>query len=297
MIYLIIAILGAAVGILTVKLILLKNEIRKATARLPRLGDRTLSVDSVDKDLSGLISEINNMYEKTLEIRNNASVNEKTLRNSISMVTHDMKTPLTSVIGYLQLSLKSEGEEAKKNIEIALERAVYLNTLVNDFFEVSLIDSEKYSSEPEEFNICELICEEIFALAPSFDKRGIVPQFGNAEENIRINTDKKMLKRIIQNLLSNCIKYSEGKTELSAVKTKDRVTITVTSACRGKVDTEKLFQKYYREDEARSGEGAGLGMYICKRFADRLGGDIRAEQNEGDLIVSLEIPDMEPDLE
>lgn len=291
MIYLIIAVLLIAVIILTIKLILLKKEIKKVTARLSKDDKRALPVDGVDRDLSDMITEINKMYDRTLEIRNNASKSEKSLRSAISMVSHDMKTPLTSVIGYLQLAQKSEGDEVRKNTKIALERATYLNELVNDFFEVSLVESDKFVIEPESLNVCELVCEEIFALAPSFDKCGIVPRFDNSDEDIRIITDRKMLTRIIQNLLSNCIKYSEKKTDISVRKEAGKVQLMITSGSSKPVDTERIFDKFYREDESRSGSGAGLGMYICKKFAIALGGEIKATQNNDELCVHLIIPD------
>ena len=250
-----------------------------------------MTVDGVDRDLSSLIAEINRMYQRTLVIRNDATKNEKSLRNAISMVSHDMKTPLTSVIGYLQLARKSEGDDIQKSIGIALERAEYLNELVNDFFEVSLVDLDRYVITIETFNVCELICEEIFALAPDFDKRGIIPHFDNSDEDIKIFTDRKMFTRIIQNLLSNCVKYSECKTAISVRKENGRVYLTVISGTSKTVDTDRLFDKFYREDESRTGSGAGLGMYICKRFADALGGEIRAEQRGSDLFMYLIIPD------
>ena len=288
--YLIIGILIIIVLILLVKLILLKKEMRSTTAQLSKDGNRALSVDSVDRDLNKLIAEVNNMYEHTLEIRNKSAKGEKALRSSISMISHDMKTPLTSIIGYLQLARKSEGEEAQKNIDIALERAKYLNELVNDFFEVSLIDTDRYVQEPETLNVCELILEEVFALSPSFDKKGIVPKFDNSDDVIKITTDRKMFKRIIQNLLSNCIKYSEHRADLSVTREDDKVRIKVISNSSKQIDTDKMFDKFYREDESRTGEGSGLGMYICKKFAERLGGDIYAEQVENELTVNLILP-------
>ena len=279
--YLIIGILIIIVLILLVKLILLKKEMRSTTAQLSKDDNRALSVDAVDRDLNKLIAEVNNMYEHTLEIRNESAKGEKALRSSISMISHDMKTPLTSIIGYLQLARKSEGEEAQKNIDIAL---------VNDFFEVSLIDTDRYVQEPETLNVCELILEEVFALSPSFDKKGIVPKFDNSDDVIKITTDRKMFKRIIQNLLSNCIKYSEHRADLSVTREDDKVRIKVISNSSKQIDTDKMFDKFYREDESRTGEGSGLGMYICKKFAERLGGDIYAEQVENELTVNLILP-------
>lgn len=289
--YILIAILSVTTIILLIRLILIKRELKKASARLSKDINRALPVDMVDGDLSDLIVQINRMYDSMLQIRSEAGASEKALRSAISVVSHDMKTPLTSVIGYLQLAKKAEGEEVSRNIDIALERATYLNELVNDFFEVSLIDSDRYVADLENLNICELICEEIFALAPNFDKRGITPSFENSDEDIRLNVDRKMFKRIMQNLFSNCIKYSEDKTDVTVKREDGKVRIRVISGCGKQIDTAKMFDKFYREDESRSGEGAGLGMYICKKFTKILGGEIYAEQIGSELTVNIVFPE------
>ena len=289
--YVIIAILAICLVILLAKYLLIKNELKKASARLSKDLSRALPVEMVDPDLNELIIQINRMYEALLEVRNEGNESEKALRNAISVVSHDMKTPLTSVIGYLQLSKNAQGEEVQQYIDIALERADYLNELVNDFFEVSLIDSDRYAVQLEEINICELILEEIFALAPSFDKRGIRPVFENAEEDIRLMVDRKMFRRIIQNLLGNCVKYAEERIEVQVEhKDADFVTIRFISGCSAVIDTDRIFDKFYREDEARSGEGAGLGMYICRKFTDLMGGELTARQEGKTLIVEGRFP-------
>lgn len=291
MLYLIIAILLVITSVLLIKLILLKKEIRKASVRLSRGDDRTLPVDGIDKDLNSMIAEVNKMYFRTLDIRNDSLKNEKSLRSAISMVSHDMKTPLTSVIGYLQLARKSEGDEMLRNIDIALDRATYLNGLVNDFFDLSVVESDSYVLSPETLNICELICEEVFALSPAFDRRGIEPSFGNSDEQILITTDRKMITRIIQNLLSNCAKYAEKTVDISVRKDSGNVTVDIVSCLTGTVDTEKMFDRFYREDEARSGEGAGLGLYIVRKFTEALGGKISASQTGDRLTTVLVLPE------
>ena len=99
-----------------------------------------------------------------------------------------------------------------------------------------------------------------------------------------------MLTRIVQNLLSNCIKYSEKKTDIMVCKESGMLHLTIVSGLKNPVDTGRIFDKFYREDESRSGSGAGLGMYICKKFALALGGEIRAEQKDNDLFVHLLLP-------
>ena len=291
MIYLLLSLgLGIPLLILAVKFIVMKRELRKIANQISREDNDFLSVQIVDEDLNRLVSGINHLYEKQLEIRKAANGKEKEIRESISMVSHDMKTPLTSIIGYLQMAKKSADEERQSDIDTALERAAYLNGLVNDFFEISLIDADSFSPNLESLNICELICEEIFALSPSFDKKGMLPVFEKSDRDIRVQADRKMCTRVFQNYFSNCIKYGVGEVVIDVDESStEKVRITISNTPQNTVNPDKMFERFYRDDQARSGEGAGLGMFICKSFVEAMQGSIRAEMIEGKLVTVMEM--------
>lgn len=282
--------LGIPLLILSVKFIVMKRELRKIANQISREDNDFLSVQIVDEDLNRLVSGINHLYEKQLEIRKAANGKEKEIRESISMVSHDMKTPLTSIIGYLQMAKKSADEEQQSDIDTALERATYLNGLVNDFFEISLIDADSFFPNLESLNICELICEEIFALSPSFDKKGMLPVFEKSDRDIRVQADRKMCTRVFQNYFSNCIKYGVGEVVIDVDESStEKVRITISNTPQNTVNPDKMFERFYRDDQARSGEGAGLGMFICKSFVEAMQGSIRAEMIEGKLVTVIEM--------
>ncbi|MEE3399968.1 MAG: histidine kinase dimerization/phospho-acceptor domain-containing protein, partial [Eubacterium sp.] len=139
----IIFILNIVILFLVIKIFLMKKEMKRITSEMKHNPDNNqMSVDFVDKDLQKMILQINNLYESVMKIKVEGKEDEKKIRESISMIAHDMRTPLTSIIGYLQVAERSD-DYAEKNayIDIALERAKYLNKLVNDFFELSLIES------------------------------------------------------------------------------------------------------------------------------------------------------------
>ena len=292
MLYAIIIILIALVLFLSVKLFLLKKEIRRVAREMKENEDRRhMNINLVDGDLQKMISEVNTLYEEILKIKTETMKEEDRIKESVSMISHDMRTPLTSIIGYLQVAEKSEdAEEKKQNIEIALERAKYLNRLVNDFFEISLIDSEQVEMNIENVNLCEIICEEILAESPEIDRKGIQPVFEQSEENIFVNADKKKLIRVIQNLISNAVKYSEKKLEFN-IESKDDgyINLRIISDSVSKIDTDRIFDRFVKGDSARSNGGAGLGLYICKSFIQMMGGDIRAEQDESGFVILLSL--------
>ena len=289
MIYvIIILILIIAVAFLVVKLCLIKRQLRKIAEQMKEQEDSLLSVDFVDKDLEAVALHINEKTERLQAVKADAVKNEQAMKTAVSMISHDMRTPLTSVIGYLQLAEKScKDEETLQNIRIALDRAKYSNKLVDDFFELSVVDSEKYTPKMEKVNLCEVVCEEILANYPTFEKKGITPLFEQANDDIQIYADKKLLVRVIQNLISNGIKYSTGK--MGFVITEGQsVTLTISNSTSEKVDAEKIFDKFYRADASRNGEGAGLGLYICRKLAEEMNGKISAVNENGALTISIE---------
>ena len=289
MIYvIIILILIIAVAFLIVKLWLIKGQLKKIAEQMKEQEDSLLSVDFVDKDLEEVALHINEKTERLQAVKADAVKNEQAMKTAVSMISHDMRTPLTSVIGYLQLAEKScKDEETLQNIRIALDRAKYSNKLVDDFFELSLVDSEQHTLKMENVNLCEVVCEEILANYPTFEKKGITPLFEQANDDIQVCADRKLLVRVIQNLISNGIKYSTGKMEF-AVTDGQSVVLDISNSISENLDTEKIFDKFYRADVSRKGEGAGLGLYICHKLVEEMNGKISADNKNGTLTISIE---------
>ncbi len=293
-------ILSILVLLLLLKIIFLKREMKRIISDMNNNPEKNhMNVDFVDRDLQDMIVEVNKLYDYILEVKVDGKNAEKKIKDSISMISHDMRTPLTSIIGYLQVAQKSKDiSETKENIDIALERARYLNNLVNDFFEISLIESGQIDIKLEKLNLCELICEEILAESPLIDKKGIEPRFDQAEDNIYVNADKQKLIRVIQNLISNAVKYSTKRLDFyieeSAQKNNTEavgmIKLRIQTDATENVDTEKIFERFYQKDSSRTKGGAGLGLYICKEFIEKMGGTIAAKQEKDIFEIELNLP-------
>ena len=287
--YLIIFILIIIVFFLGFKLYFVKRQMKNIAKQMEEQKERFVSIDLIDKDLEAAVVRIHKLIDFTQMERADARNAEKKLRTAISVVSHDMRTPLTSVIGYLQLAKKNCREEERlQNIEIALDRAGYCNKLVNDFFELSVIDSDTYTPVMEKVNLCELVCEEILANYVSFEEKGIMPIFEQADDTVFVLADKKLLVRVLQNLISNNIKYATGKVNYS-ISQKETVLLEITSSSTRKVDAEKIFDKFYQEDFARGSEGSGLGLYICRKFMEDMNGRIWAETSDEEFRIKVEL--------
>ena len=228
--------------------------------------------------LSVLVIEDDNEHKAKVEI----SKEQAALKQAIADISHDIRTPLTSVVGYLQLAEKNaENEEQRADIEIALERAKYCSTLVNDFFELSVIDSKGIEPVMESVDVNDLLCELILA-------KGITPRFEDSGTPVYAKADKKMLTRVIQNLISNGIKYSSDRLEISLEETKNAVKISLTNPISDyDIDVEKIFDKFYQSRKARTANGAGIGLYVCKQFVTAMDGMIYASLENGLLTVTV----------
>ena len=291
MLYVII-ILSIIVLFLLVRLLVLKREMKRVIWEMRNNPDKNnMNCDFIDADLQNMIVEVNNLYDHIMRIKADSKKDEKKIKESIALISHDMRTPLTSIIGYLQVAKKTEDSKEKDfDIDIALDRARYLNNLVNDFFEISLIESDQVDIILEKVNICELICEEILAESPEIDKKRIEPKFPQAEENIFVNADRQKLVRVIQNLISNAVKYSNDRLDFYIENgNMETVTIKIQTDSSEDVDTDKIFDRFYQKDSSRTKGGAGLGLYICKEFVERMGGTISAVQEENTFEIILEL--------
>lgn len=232
---------------------------------------------------------INEKLELLQKVRAEAVKGEQAMKASISMISHDMRTPLTSVIGYLQLAQKNcEEKDILQEITVALDRARYCNRLVNDFFDLSVLDLNQCNPVMEKTDICDVVCEEILGSYMQFEENGITPVFEQANDVIWVWADKKLLIRVIQNLISNGIKYSTGKMNFSIARG-DKIVLSISSSISKKVDADKIFEKYYRDANVKKGEGSGLGLYICRRLVEQMNGEISAYSTESVLTVRVEL--------
>lgn len=288
--YLIIAILSAAALFLAARLLLIKKQLKSVSEQLDDYNGKLISVDFTGDELEEIVLKINSMIDDISKIKSDADKNSVALKETIADVSHDMRTPLTSVIGYLQLALKDcTDDEQRKNINIALERAVYCSKLIDEFFELSVIDSKGCAANLERVDVNELLCELILANYPNFEAKGITPFFEDTGTSVVALADRKMLTRIVQNLMSNSIKYADGNVAF-AVSSSDMIEISVTNHTKEKfIDTARVFDKFYQASKSRTSGGAGIGLYICRQFAEAMGGSIEAVFEDDVLMFVLRL--------
>lgn len=286
----VIFVLSAAVCALAAKLFTLKRRIQSVSKQLDDKNKTLIMTQLGGDELEDVVKKINLMIENDRGAKVQLSKEQAALKQAIADISHDIRTPLTSVVGYLQLVQRTaENEEQRTNIDVALERARYCSALVNDFFELSIIDTNGCEPLMERVDVNDMLCELILANFHDFEAKGITPHFEEVGKPVYAQADRKMLTRVLQNLISNGIKYSNGTIGFM-LTSDDAVHISVSNSIGDQeIDTEKLFDKFYRANRARTADGAGIGLYICKQFVQAMGGSITASVHDGRLTISISI--------
>lgn len=286
-------------------LVLLKKELQKIKKELEHTREqnynRQLTVSLLDKDLTNLATELNKNldYQKELKLKQEQA--EKTLKQSISDIAHDLRTPLTVIKGNLQMIEKNEmlSPGALAYLEICQEKSDALKTMVDDFFELSVLESEQTEVLLGKVDVTKLLMEFLIEHEAVIREHGLQPDIRLPERSIFIYADEEMLNRMFSNLLNNIIKYAKDSFEIrleeeeSEEAGKENATackIIFTNELFDNRDlkVEHLFDRTYRGDKARTGSGAGLGLYIVKLLAQKQGAKVYAQKNNNFLSMVIE---------
>lgn len=285
---LVIIVLSAAVCVLAAKLFSLKRRIDSVSKQLDDKKNALITTPLNGDELEAVVKKINLMIENEHKSKVEVRKEQTALKQAIADISHDIRTPITSMVGYLQLAERSaENEEQRTNISIALERARYCSSLVNDFFELSVIDSKGCDPVMEKVDVNDMLCELILANFPNFEAKSITPYFEDSGKPVYALADRKMLTRVIQNLISNGIKYGSNRLDLS-LGADEAVHISVSNPTLEKeINIERIFDKFYRASRSRTANGAGIGLYICKQFIEAMGGGVSASVRDGVLTITV----------
>lgn len=281
------------IGILSAIILGYKREFRRINKEIINNLDEyiNLKTTSIDKDVENLIQSINLIFDSKQKIVAEKKENEEKLRASITNMSHDLRTPLTSIIGYLQMiksEKQSEGDK-KEYIEIVERRTKSLQQLINSFYDLSRIEGNEYKFNYKKVNLSNVLCENIAVFYNDFINNNIEPII-EVEENIKeIISDDVAISRIFSNLIGNMIKHGGNFVKIT-LKQEDNLIVTefinnVTEVTEENLD--KLFDRFYTVDNSRSDKNTGLGLYITKILVERLGYFIDAKMEEENLIIRI----------
>lgn len=240
-----------------------------------------------------------NTVKRTLaERKAETALAEQRKDELVMYLAHDIRTPLTSVIGYLNL-LEEEpdmpAEQRAKRVHIALEKAYRLETMINEFFEITRYNSQQITLSKETIDLYYMLVQLSDELSPVFAPRGNTVVLHLAED-LTVEADPEKLARVFSNILKNAASYSYPHTEItiSAEKSEHEVIIQFQNSGEDipSEALEALFDKFYRADKSRSSDtgGTGLGLAIAKEIVVLHGGTISAASKNHVVTFTISLP-------
>lgn len=288
----IIVVLTVAVAVLAVRTVVMRREIRSMSRQLEDLSsgrtEKKISLTLVDARLNGLAAQINENMELQKQLRIDARKSEQRLKDSIVGVSHDLRTPLTAIIGYIQMLERSglNGEQQEK-ATIILKKANAMRELVESFFELSVIESGQSELAEEAVNFTNIVSEAVVDFIPRFEVAELEPDVDLGDKSLYIAGDTTALGRIVQNLLSNALKYTAGRVKVALEERDGEIILTVVNEVRPDTppDMERIFERFYTGDDCRNSGSAGLGLYIVKLLAEKMQGAVSASLENKMLSV------------
>lgn len=256
-------------------------------------------LDEKGKDEFTELAQSINIMNKRIQAK---FIMEKEIEDSkyelITSVSHDLKTPLTSIIGYLELlDNQKYGDEKTREeyISIAYNKSLRLKDLVNELFEYTTLTSNDVKLELNRFNVSALINQITGESIINFYDNDIEVTLDNPYKELYSNIDVKLVSRVFENLIKNAEKYAVPHSTFKIIvdSNDEFIEIYFINKCDGleEIDTNKVFEKFYRLDSARSSEkeGTGLGLTISKKIIELHHGSLVAEKQDDNLIFKIKL--------
>lgn len=253
----------------------------------------------VRPELQRVVDSINSLVDSTVNSINEERAIEQSKDELITNVSHDIRTPLTSIIGYLGL-LKAgvtSPEDQKKYVNIAYTKAEQMKALANDLFEYTTLKSTNTKLNLNDLHIYSMLEQVAAGFELEAEKNGIEIEIEARPKNLTIKADAEKLVRVYNNLISNAFKYGTGATKIKLVanlvnKREVELRVENNGAPIPKKSLNKIFERFYRVETSRNTKtgGTGLGLSIIKGVVDLHHGTIRCESNEKWTSFIIRLP-------
>lgn len=270
-----------------------KREFRRINNQITENLDEyaNIKTKSVDKDIENLVESINLIFDSRQKIVAEKNKNEEKIRQSISNMSHDLRTPLTSIMGYLQMikSEKSSEADKKEYMDIVEKRTKSLQQLISSFYDLSRMEGNEYNFNYKKVNLSSILCENIAVFYNDFRNNNIEPII-EIDENVKdIISDDGAINRIFSNLITNMIKHGENFVKITLRQENDVIiTEFINKATRlTQENVDKLFDRFYTVDNSRSDKNTGLGLYITRIMVEKLGHSISSKIDNGYLKIEI----------
>ena len=295
--------LAFIVGIFCVVLIIyltgIKLQLRSIKKQLERRkkeqSKSPVLLEFQDKDLDSLTVALNEVLKQESDLRVSQEIQEREFKNLITNISHDLRTPLTVMKGYLQLIERCElDENAREYLGICFHHTDELERRIRQFFEYSYWVNQEEEVQLHTVNVTNLVTDIMTDFIPVFEEKGISMKLEDDTVHKGLG-DEELLKRTMQNILKNCLQYASGEVAVSIVEWKEeeseessrlRICISNQAAEDCEIDADKVFQRFYVGNAERN-QSTGLGLSIVKLLVEKMQGEVFAGRENNIFYVGF----------
>lgn len=279
--------LAATAVVLSVKLYLIKRSAKEIEAQLDeKLRDSTntlIDISSGDRDMRSLADSLNAQLRILRERRRIYEQGDTELKQAVTNISHDLRTPLTAICGYLDLMEQQNGCQ-DKYIEILRNRTEVMKQLTEELFRYSVIMADEGGIQLSPCCINDVLEESAAAFYAVLTENSIEPEIEITERKVIRRLDRRSLARVFSNLLNNAVKYSDGDLKI-ALSDSGEIIFENSAADLSEVEVGRLFDRFYTVEAAR--KSTGLGLAIAKTLVEQMNGVIYAEYKDGRLGIHI----------
>lgn len=271
----------------------LRRSLKETAKALREIEDadasRRLRLPTPDRNMEELTRQVNRLLEEKQQAETAHRRAEQERRGEIANISHDLRTPLTSILGYLQLAQGDcSPEERQEYLEVAESRAKALQTLLTGFYDLSRLGADGYPLKMEAVRPGEVLCQLAADYYADFTAAEVEPRMEIPSDLPAVWADPGGMTRVFGNLMQNAMKHGGRTLWIAGRRQGDGVVIDFRNEAPGLTQEEcgRLFDRFFTADRMRTGKNTGLGLAIVKALCEKMEGTVSAQLAEGMLTIS-----------
>lgn len=275
-----------------------RNQIRRITHDIKFImehhSNRMITQEISSKEITELVETVNELSKQYYVLVSQVIQKEELLKDIVTNLSHDIRTPLTSLDGYFQLLTESVAkDDCERYTRIIDGRIKNLQVLLEELFTYMKLQNDSYELAISPCNVTQILYDTVFSFYDQFSDQGLEPVIDLLETPIKIDANETGLSRAFQNIIKNALDHGKNFFSLSARCVEDNLILQFENDYPNgnELDISKVFERFYKANPARTGNSTGLGLAIAKGLIERMGGSIQAELTEQhNFLIEVHFP-------
>lgn len=265
------------------------RSIRRQLEEIERGSRMELGVYSRQREMLALCRKLNELGRQNMQGQIRYEKAQKQLKQNITALAHDIRTPLAGASGYVQLAgeCRERGRQAYY-LQVAEGRLKELGDMLEELFLFTKLSDADFEPDMRRMQVLPLLGDCLVGMYLQFEEKGISPEVRFDSEGFRVDADEEYLRRIFHNLIRNALLHGTGN--LVITQQEKRLTFENAVSETSRPDTEQIFEQFYKADSARRKGSSGLGLFIVKELMEKMGGGVKAELEKEKLRIILIFP-------